>query len=98
MLHRADAADFERLVCEWLKTQAPAGLEQLAVDGKVLESSRRADGKSLKLLSAVTHRLRLTLGGGCPLTRRARITPRWTRRAGKRALADWNEGVRCRGR
>jgi hypothetical protein len=33
----------------------------LAVDGKVLRGSGRGDGKPLQLLSAVSHRLRLTL-------------------------------------
>jgi hypothetical protein len=36
-------------------------LERLAVDGKVLRGSGRTDGKPLQLLSAVTHRLRLTV-------------------------------------
>ena len=35
---------------------------RLAVDGKVLRGSGRPDGKPLQLLSAVSHRLRLTLG------------------------------------
>jgi hypothetical protein len=34
---------------------------RLAVDGKALRGSARTDGKPLQLLSAVTHRLRLTL-------------------------------------
>jgi len=62
VLHRVDAADFERRVGEWLRVQEAAGLEQLAVDGKVLRGSGRTDGKPLQLLSAVTHRLRLALG------------------------------------
>ncbi len=36
-------------------------LERLAVDGKVLRGSGRGDGKALQLLSAVSHRLRLTV-------------------------------------
>jgi hypothetical protein len=36
-------------------------LQALAVDGKVLRGSGRGDGKPLQLLSAVSHRLRLTL-------------------------------------
>lgn len=37
-------------------------LARLAADGKVLRGSGRNDGQPLQLLSAVTHRLRLTLG------------------------------------
>ena len=37
-------------------------VEALAADGKVLRGSGRQDGKPLQLLSAVSHRLRLTLG------------------------------------
>jgi hypothetical protein len=36
-------------------------LQTLAVDGKVLRGSGRGDGKALQLLSAVTHRLRITV-------------------------------------
>jgi hypothetical protein len=36
-------------------------LQALAVDGKVLRGSGRGDGKALQLLSAVSHRLRLTV-------------------------------------
>lgn len=62
VLHRIDAAEFERLVGQWLGHREAAELEQLAVDGKVLRGSGRTDGKPLQLLSAVSHRLRLTLG------------------------------------
>ena|SRR5438270_13996836 len=36
-------------------------LQALAVDGKCLRGSARTDGKPLQLLSAVSHRLRLTV-------------------------------------
>jgi hypothetical protein len=36
-------------------------LARLAIDGKTLRGSGRTDGKPLQLLSAVSHRLRLTL-------------------------------------
>ena len=36
-------------------------LQGLAVDGKCLRGSGRTDGKPLQLLSAVSHRLRLTV-------------------------------------
>jgi hypothetical protein len=42
--------------------QDPSVLQALAVDGKVLRGSGRGDGKPLQLLSAVSHRLRLTVG------------------------------------
>ena len=62
VLHQVPAADFDRLVGQWLSRREPGELEQLAVDGKVLRGSGRRDGKPLQLLSAVSHRLRLTLG------------------------------------
>ncbi len=36
-------------------------IARVAIDGKTLRGSARTDGKALQLLSAVTHRLRLTL-------------------------------------
>jgi hypothetical protein len=56
-----DAAHFERIVGAWLLEQEVSVLARLAVDGKVLRGSGRLDGKPLQLLSAVSHRLRLTL-------------------------------------
>jgi hypothetical protein len=61
VLSRLDADHFEHLIAGWLIEQEPSELARLAVDGKVLRGSGRADGKPLQLLSAVTHRLRLTL-------------------------------------
>ena len=50
------------MVGAWLLEQEVSVLARLAVDGKVLRGSGRIDGKPLQLLSAVSHRLRLTLG------------------------------------
>jgi len=61
VLTRLDAAHFESVVGAWLLEQEVSVLERLAVDGKVLRGSGRADGKPLQLFSAVSHRLRLTL-------------------------------------
>jgi hypothetical protein len=62
VLHQLDAARFESVLGAWLLQQEISVLARLAVDGKVLRGSGRNDGKPLQLLSAVTHRLRLTLG------------------------------------
>ncbi len=62
VLHRLDAPDFERRIGLWLQAQETGELEALAADGKVLRGSGRQDGKPLQLLSAVSHRLRVTLG------------------------------------
>ena len=62
VISQLDAAQFEWVVGSWLLEQEVSVLERLAVDGKVLRGSGRNDGKPLQLLSAVTHRLRLTLG------------------------------------
>jgi predicted transposase YbfD/YdcC len=62
VLSRLDAEHFDRIVAVWLREQKPSKLARLAVDGKTLRGSERTDGKPLQLLSAVTHRLRLTLG------------------------------------
>ena len=61
VLTRLDAAHFESVVGTWLLEQEVSVLQRLAVDGKVLRGSGRIDGKPLQLLSAVSHRLRLTL-------------------------------------
>ena len=62
MITRLDAAQFERIVGSWLLEQEVSALARLAVDGKVVRGSGRNETKPLQLLSAVTHRLRLTLG------------------------------------
>lgn len=61
VLNRADAVAIASIIGQWLAQQEIGALAQLAVDGKVLRGSGRHDGKPLQLLSAVTHRLRLTL-------------------------------------
>jgi Domain of unknown function (DUF4338)/DDE_Tnp_1-associated len=61
VLSKLDAAEFELVIGQWMVAQDISVLERLAVDGKVLRGSGRTDGKPLQLLSAVTHRLRLTV-------------------------------------
>ena len=61
VLSKQDTHQFDRLVGDWLMEQEISVVARLAVDGKVLRGSTRTDGKPLQLLSAVTHRLRLTL-------------------------------------
>lgn len=56
-----DEAQFDLLVGRWIMAQEISVVESLAVDGKTLRGSGRADGKPLQLLSAVSHRLRLSL-------------------------------------
>ena len=61
VLNRLDAAAFDLVVGQWMMQQDLSVLQALAVDGKVLRGSGRGDGKPLQLLSAVSHRLRLTV-------------------------------------
>ena len=61
VLSKLASASFAALVGAWLLEHDPAVLARLAVDGKVLRGSGRGDGQPLQLLSAVSHRLRLTL-------------------------------------
>ena len=61
VINRVDPAYFERIAGAWMVNQEVSVLERLAVDGKVLRGSGRADGRALQLLSAVSHRLRLTV-------------------------------------
>jgi hypothetical protein len=56
-----DAPDFDLRVGQWMMAQEISILQSLAVDGKCLRGSGRGDGKPLQLLSAVSHRLRLTV-------------------------------------
>lgn len=56
-----DAADFDLRIGQWMMAQEISILQALAVDGKCLRGSGRGDGKPLQLLSAVSHRLRLTV-------------------------------------
>lgn len=61
VLNQIDPAAFDLLIGQWLAEQEISVLETLAVDGKTLRGSGRTDGKPLQLLSAVSHRLRLTV-------------------------------------
>lgn len=61
VLSKLDTHRFDRIVGEWLLEQELSVIARLAVDGKTLRGSSRTGGKPLQLLSAVTHRLRLTL-------------------------------------
>ena len=61
VLKGLDAAAFDLAMGRWMMGQEISVLECLAVDGKVLRGSGRSDGKALQLLSAVSHRLRLTV-------------------------------------
>lgn len=61
VLNGMDAAEFDLRLGQWMMAQEIAVLQALAVDGKCLRGSARTDGKPLQLLSAVSHRLRLTV-------------------------------------
>lgn len=61
VINQVDSAAFDLAVGRWMMEQEISVLEALAVDGKVLRGSGRGDGKPLQLLSAVSHRLRLTV-------------------------------------
>ena len=61
VLSKLDAAAFDLVVGRWMMAQEISVLEALAVDGKVLRGSGRSDGQPLQMLSAVSHRLRLTV-------------------------------------
>jgi len=61
VLNGLEAAEFDLRVGEWMMAQEISILRALAVDGKCLRGSARTDSKPLQLLSAVSHRLRLTV-------------------------------------
>jgi len=61
VLNRLDAAEFDLRIGQWMMAQEISILQGLAIDGKCLRGSARTDGKALQLLSAVSHRLRLTV-------------------------------------
>lgn len=60
-LNSVDAAQFDLRVGQWMLEQEISVVARLAIDGKTLRGSGRRDGKPLQLLSAVSHRLRLSL-------------------------------------
>jgi hypothetical protein len=61
VLNGMDATEFDLRIGQWMMAQEISILQALAVDGKCLRGSARTDGKPLQLLSAVSHRLRLTV-------------------------------------
>ena len=61
VLNGIDAAEFDLRIGQWMMAQEISILQSLAIDGKCLRGSARTDGKPLQLLSAVSHRLRLTV-------------------------------------
>jgi hypothetical protein len=61
VLNGLDAGEFDLRLGQWMLAQEISILQGLAVDGKCLRGSARTDGKPLQLLSAVSHRLRLTV-------------------------------------
>lgn len=61
VINGLDAAAFDLRVGQWLMAQEISVLQALAIDGKCLRGSGRTDGKPLQLLSAVSHRLRLSV-------------------------------------
>ena len=61
VLNGLDAAEFDLRLGRWMVAQEPSILQSLASDGKTLRGSARTGGKPLQLLSAVSHRLRLTV-------------------------------------
>jgi len=61
VLNAVEPVQLDRIVGEWMMGREVGVLERLAVDGKTLRGSGRTDGKPLQLLSAVTHRLRLSV-------------------------------------
>jgi hypothetical protein len=61
VLNGLDAVEFDLCIGQWMMAQEISILQALAVDGKCLRGSARTDGKPLQLLSAVSHRLRLTV-------------------------------------
>lgn len=61
VINGIDANEFDLRLGQWMMAQEISILQALAVDGKCLRGSARTDGKPLQLLSAVSHRLRLTV-------------------------------------
>jgi len=61
VMNKLDAAEFDLRIGQWMTAQEISVLQSLAIDGKCLRGSARTDGKPLQLLSAVSHRLRLTV-------------------------------------
>jgi len=68
VFRRLDWVQFERILATWAQavlaaTSAASGeLDGIAIDGKALRGSRKQGAPAVHLLSAVSHRLGLTLG------------------------------------
>jgi hypothetical protein len=54
MLKRVPAAAFDAAVMGWMQAQDPHALRRVAVDGKTVKGSRRADGRPVHLVAAVS--------------------------------------------
>lgn len=54
MLKRVPAAEFDAAVTEWMKERDPHPLRRLAVDGKTVRGSRRADERPVHLVAGVS--------------------------------------------
>jgi len=54
ILKRVPAAECDAAVMEWMKEHDPHPPRQLAVDGKTVKGSRRADGRPVHLVAAVS--------------------------------------------
>lgn len=54
ILTLVDAAEFDQAVTAWM-AQQDGPLTRVAVDGKTVKKAKRADGRALHLVSAVTH-------------------------------------------
>jgi len=54
MLQRVPATEFDTMVMAWMKEHDPHPLRRLAVDGKTVKGSRRADGRPVHLVAAVS--------------------------------------------
>jgi hypothetical protein len=62
VLGKVDTAGFDEAIGQWMSLRELDSLQRIAVDGKTLRGSKRGEqGKPLQLLSAVTHRLRMTI-------------------------------------
>jgi hypothetical protein len=66
ILKRLDTEAFTRIVTEWgeatLQALGEEGLVALAIDGKTVRGSRRADLPAVHLLSALGHEVQVVLG------------------------------------
>ena len=62
VLGKIDTDLFDSVLGQWMSLRELDSLKRIAVDGKTLRGSKRGEeGKALQLLSAVTHRLRMTI-------------------------------------